>query len=221
MTSNPNDVTSRLRRRLEAEREQIEETAASELRRLGESLNGVANDALRTIEADTALATGRLSAMLMRAWILPPGGRPEPVSRYLRRELGDDALVVDEHPAPDRDPGARERAHRAGPREPGRDRGDDVGGDATGDRRGAVRGAAGRLAGLSALDRGRAACREAIKRVKSCMTELERQLTAALERLSAQYETEQQRHSEQLSGQVTCLDADYRTLAATLRARWN
>ena len=26
---------------------------------------------------------------------------------------------------------------------------------------------------------------------------------------------------EQLSGQVTCLDADYRTLAATLRARWN
>ena len=53
------------------------------------------------------------------------------------------------------------------------------------------------------------------------MTGLERQLTAALERLSAQYETEQQRHSEQPSGQVTCLDADYRTLAATLRARWN
>ena len=64
---------------------------------------------------------------------------------------------------------------------------------------------------------------------------------AALGRLSGQYETEQQRHSEQvaalqqrverqaaqsetlrpqveqLSGHVTCLDADYRTLAATLR----
>ena len=77
------------------------------------------------------------------------------------------------------------------------------------------------------------------------MTELERQLMAALKRLSAQYETEQQRHSEQLgalqqrveqqtaqsetlrqqveqlSGQVTCLDADYRTRAATLRTRWN
>ena len=62
------------------------------------------------------------------------------------------------------------------------------------------------------------------------MTELERQLTAALEKLSAQYKMEQQRHSEQvealrqqverLSGQVTCLDADYRTLAATLRGRW-
>ena len=75
------------------------------------------------------------------------------------------------------------------------------------------------------------------------MTELERQLMTALRTLSAQYETEQQRHSgqvealqqrveqqaaqsetlrrriEQLSGQVTCLDADYRTLAATLRTR--
>ena len=30
------------------------------------------------------------------------------------------------------------------------------------------------------------------------MTELERQLTTALEKLSAQYETEQQRHSEQV-----------------------
>ena len=77
------------------------------------------------------------------------------------------------------------------------------------------------------------------------MTELERQLTAALETLSGQFETEQRRHSgqvealqqrfeqqaaenrslrqriEQLSGQLRCLDADYRTLAETLRGRWN
>ena len=62
------------------------------------------------------------------------------------------------------------------------------------------------------------------------MTELERQLTAALERLSAQYEMEQQRHCEQvealerhvaqLSGQVTHLARDYRTLAERLRGRW-
>ena len=32
------------------------------------------------------------------------------------------------------------------------------------------------------------------------MTELERQLTAALKRLSAQYETEQRRHSGQVEG---------------------
>ena len=77
------------------------------------------------------------------------------------------------------------------------------------------------------------------------MTELERQLTAALETLSGQFETEQRRHSgqvealqqrferqaaenrtlrqriEQLSGQLRCLDADYRTLAETLRGPWN
>ena len=77
------------------------------------------------------------------------------------------------------------------------------------------------------------------------MTELERQLTAALRKLSAQYETEQRRHTEQvealqqrveqqaaqsetlrrqieqLTGHVTGLDADYKTIAATLRARWN
>ena len=75
------------------------------------------------------------------------------------------------------------------------------------------------------------------------MTELEGQLTGALERLSAQYEMEQRRHGEQieawrerierqeaesetlrwqferLDGQMTRLAQDDRTLAATLRAR--
>ena len=71
MTSNPNDVTSRLRSRLEADRRQIEETAASELRRLGESLNAVASDALRTIEAEPAAATARMRALLLKAWLRP------------------------------------------------------------------------------------------------------------------------------------------------------
>ena len=77
------------------------------------------------------------------------------------------------------------------------------------------------------------------------MTELERQLTAALEKLFGQFETEQLRHFgqvealqqrfehqaaqnetlrqriEQLSGQLRCLDADYRTLAETLRGPWS
>ena len=77
------------------------------------------------------------------------------------------------------------------------------------------------------------------------MTELERQLTAALETLSGQFKTEQQRHSgqvealqqrfeqqaaenrtlrqriEQLSGQLSCLGRDYRTLAETLRGPWS
>ena len=62
------------------------------------------------------------------------------------------------------------------------------------------------------------------------MTDLERRLTAALERLSAQYEMEQRRHSEQvealrrqverLDGRMTPLAEYYRTLAATWRGRW-
>ena len=71
MTSIPSELTSRLRRRLEADHRQIEETAASELRRLGESLSAVVGDALCTIEADTASAVGRLTALLRRAWLRP------------------------------------------------------------------------------------------------------------------------------------------------------
>ena len=62
------------------------------------------------------------------------------------------------------------------------------------------------------------------------MTDLERQLTAALEKLSVQYETEQRRHSEQvealreqverLSEQVTHLTEYYETFGAGPRGRW-
>ena len=70
-TSSPNDLTSRLRSRLETDRQQIEETATRELKRLGESLRGVRGDALRSIEADTAEATARMRGLLMRAWLRP------------------------------------------------------------------------------------------------------------------------------------------------------
>ena len=70
-TSSPGDLTSRLRSRLEADRQRIEEAAARELERLGESLNAVAGGALRSIEADTVEATGRMRELLMRAWIRP------------------------------------------------------------------------------------------------------------------------------------------------------
>ena len=70
-TSTPSDLTSRLRSRLETDRQQIEEAAAQELERLGESLSAVASGALRSIEADTAEATGRMRAVLLRAWLRP------------------------------------------------------------------------------------------------------------------------------------------------------
>ena len=70
-TSTPSDLTSRLRRRMEADRQRIEETAARELARLGESLSAVASGALRSIEADTAEAAERMRELLLRAWLRP------------------------------------------------------------------------------------------------------------------------------------------------------
>ena len=71
MTSNANDLTERLRRRLESERQAIEELTASELERLGANSQRVASNALRTIEADTAAATGRMRSLLLNAWLRP------------------------------------------------------------------------------------------------------------------------------------------------------
>ena len=71
MTSSQSDLTERLRQKLETERLEIEKTAASELRRLGKSLNGAASYALRSIEDDMAASTGRMHVLLMRAWIRP------------------------------------------------------------------------------------------------------------------------------------------------------
>ena len=70
-TSNPNDLTARLRSRLATERRQFEETAANEQRRLGENLPNVANGALRTIESDTEASVARVRVMLLNAWLRP------------------------------------------------------------------------------------------------------------------------------------------------------
>lgn len=71
MTSNPNDLSARLRSRMAADRRQIEETAASELRQLGERLRAVANGALLTIEIDTEAASARTRALLLKTWLRP------------------------------------------------------------------------------------------------------------------------------------------------------
>ena len=71
MTSTPSDLTSRLQRRLENERAEIETTAARELKVLGESLRGVAQSALSTIEADTAAWIGRVRGTFLRGWLWP------------------------------------------------------------------------------------------------------------------------------------------------------
>ena len=70
-TSTLNDLTSRLRRRMETDRRRIEKTASREHERLGESLSAVASDALRPIEANTATAKERMRALLLRACLQP------------------------------------------------------------------------------------------------------------------------------------------------------
>ena len=70
-TSNPNDLSARMRSRMEADRQRIEETAARELRLLGANLRAVANGALRTIEGDTAVTVARTRALLLNAWLRP------------------------------------------------------------------------------------------------------------------------------------------------------
>ena len=70
-TSTANDLTERLRRRLESERREIEELTTSELKRLAENSRRVARNALSTIERDTEEATGRMRELLARAWQRP------------------------------------------------------------------------------------------------------------------------------------------------------
>ena len=71
MTSTANDLSDRLRKRLESERREIEELTASELRRFAENSWRVARSALRTIERDTEEATGRMRELLVKAWLRP------------------------------------------------------------------------------------------------------------------------------------------------------
>ena len=73
--------------------------------------------------------------------------RPEPLDRFLRRKLGDDALVGVEHPEPDRDPRRTESGHRGRPADAGPTGGGHLGARVPRDQGRAVRGGAGRGAG--------------------------------------------------------------------------
>ena len=70
-TSNPNDLSARVKNRMEADRRQIEAATTSELRRLGKNLRAVACDELRTTEVAMAAATARTRALLLNAWLRP------------------------------------------------------------------------------------------------------------------------------------------------------
>ena len=164
-------MTERLRTRLEAERREIEELTASELRQLGESSRRVARNALSTIECDTEGATGRMRAMLLRAWLRPLvvglslwlgicGG-----SWATMRWLCDANIEARIETAAELDVRIEEARQTLAQMEE-----DTWGIVFQGDRGPTVRGAAGRGAGRSALDRGGSTVGlEAVEQVKEVL----------------------------------------------------
>ena len=70
-TSTANDLSDRLRKRLESERREIEELTASELTRLAENSRRVARNAIGTIERDTEVAVGNVRELLAKGWLRP------------------------------------------------------------------------------------------------------------------------------------------------------
>jgi len=92
--------------------------------------------------------------------------RPEPLARHLRRKLGDDAVVVEEHPSPDQDGGRIGLRYRGDPADSRENRDGRLEDRAAEDRGRAGRGAAVGDAGQTALDLARTACLKAIKRAR-------------------------------------------------------
>ena len=71
-TSTANDLSDRLRQRLENERREIEELTVSELGRPDENSRRAARNALRTIGRDTVEAAARMHTLPLKARSKPP-----------------------------------------------------------------------------------------------------------------------------------------------------
>ena len=71
MTSNVNDLSARLRRRMETEDQEMNATAERELRTFGEMLSGGATHKQHTVTAAMEDEIGRMHGLLRRAWLRP------------------------------------------------------------------------------------------------------------------------------------------------------
>ena len=156
-TSSATGLSTRLREKLERERQEIESVTGSELRRLGENLRRIASEERRITEAATEEAIGRLRGDAAVELAAAADDRRSALDRHLRGELGSDAVVGVADPEPDRDQGLPGGGDRAAAGDRGAVAGEQLGDPAAGDSQGAVRGAAARDTGPSALDRGREA----------------------------------------------------------------
>ena len=70
-TSSAAGLSTRLREKLQRERQEIESVTGSELRRLGENLRRIASEERRITEAATEEAIGQLRGMLLWSWLRP------------------------------------------------------------------------------------------------------------------------------------------------------
>ena len=71
MTSNVNDLSARLRDRVETERREMTAIAERELQTFGEKLSGSANKKLSTTVGAMEAQIGRMHGLLLRAWLRP------------------------------------------------------------------------------------------------------------------------------------------------------
>ena len=69
MTSNVNDLSARLRRRMETEELETTAIAERELRKFGETLSASAHDKLRITEVAMEAQVGRIQGLLWRGWL--------------------------------------------------------------------------------------------------------------------------------------------------------
>ena len=92
--------------------------------------------------------------------------RPEPLSRHLARELGDDAVLEFPNYESGRDPGPASKQHRARTTNPPASPGQDLGCDPASGQRGQICGASSGHQAGNLLERGREACLEAFRRVR-------------------------------------------------------
>ena len=72
-TSSTSDLQSRLQKKVEQDRQQIEAVIQSELKKLSKNLNRIVGNELYIIERDTKVWSKRLSAAALKAWSRPIG----------------------------------------------------------------------------------------------------------------------------------------------------
>ena len=110
--STANDLTERLQRRLESERREVEELNRERAEAARRELAARREERARYNRARCGGGDREDARVAGKGLATAAGGRAEPLARFLRRKLGDDAVVVEEHPEPDRDPRRTEPGHR-------------------------------------------------------------------------------------------------------------